>query len=80
MRRTIPPESDTSLKFDESIFGNRLTTSANVTRMTHTDPADEIEDIIMVDLSHTPFNLDREAIDWVESTIASMTLDEKIGQ
>ncbi|CAH0205025.1 Beta-N-acetylglucosaminidase/beta-glucosidase [Microbacterium sp. Bi121] len=48
--------------------------------MALTDPADEIKDNIMVDLSHAPFNLDRDAIDWVEITIASMTLDEKIGQ
>ncbi|VTS30901.1 putative beta-N-acetylglucosaminidase/beta-glucosidase [Streptococcus pseudoporcinus] len=34
----------------------------------------------LVDLSKQPYNLDREAIDWVEKTIASMTLDKKIGQ
>lgn len=34
----------------------------------------------MVDLSQAPFGLDSEAIDWVERTIASMNLDEKIGQ
>src|SRR6218665_1356203 len=34
----------------------------------------------MVDLSHAPFSLDVEAISWVDTTIASMTLDEKLGQ
>lgn len=33
----------------------------------------------LVDLSKKPYNLDQEAIDWVEDTIANMTLDEKIG-
>lgn len=34
----------------------------------------------LVDLNKTPYNLDDEAIAWVEKTIADMTLDEKIGQ
>jgi beta-N-acetylhexosaminidase len=34
----------------------------------------------MVDLRMKPYSLDDEAIRWVESTIASMTLEEKIGQ
>ena len=34
----------------------------------------------MVDLTQKPFNLDDEAIAWVNETIANMTLDEKIGQ
>lgn len=34
----------------------------------------------MVDLSQAPFHLDRDAIDWVERTIASMTPEEKLGQ
>lgn len=34
----------------------------------------------MVDLTQKPFYLSAEQIDWVEKTIASMTLDEKIGQ
>ncbi|MCK1227881.1 glycoside hydrolase family 3 protein [Streptococcus uberis] len=34
----------------------------------------------LVDLTKKPFNLDQEAIDWVEQTISEMTLDEKIGQ
>ena len=34
----------------------------------------------LVDLTKKPYNLDQEAIDWVEKTIAEMTLDEKIGQ
>jgi beta-N-acetylhexosaminidase len=33
-----------------------------------------------VDLSAAPFHLDETARRWVESTIASMTIDEKIGQ
>jgi beta-N-acetylhexosaminidase len=33
-----------------------------------------------VDLQAAPFNLDDDAITWVESTIAGMTLEEKIGQ
>jgi beta-N-acetylhexosaminidase len=33
-----------------------------------------------VDLSATPFNLDDEAVTWVESTLAGMSLEEKIGQ
>ena len=33
-----------------------------------------------MDLKAAPFNLDRDAIAWVESTIGSMTLVEKIGQ
>lgn len=34
----------------------------------------------LVDLKKKPYNLDDEAIAWVEETIANMTLDEKIGQ
>ncbi len=34
----------------------------------------------MVDLRKAPYNLDDEGIKWVENTIASMTLDEKVGQ
>lgn len=34
----------------------------------------------MVDLSKKPFYLDREQIQWVEDTLASMTEEEKIGQ
>lgn len=34
----------------------------------------------MVNLKAKPFNLDDEAIKWVEDTIASMTIEEKIGQ
>ena len=34
----------------------------------------------MVDLTKKPFNLDEKQIQWVEDTIASMTLEEKIGQ
>ncbi|MBT2250500.1 glycosyl hydrolase [Arthrobacter sp. BHU FT2] len=33
-----------------------------------------------VDLSAVPFNLDDGAVAWVEETISSMTLEEKIGQ
>ncbi|HEV7166529.1 MAG TPA: gluconokinase, GntK/IdnK-type [Micrococcaceae bacterium] len=33
-----------------------------------------------VDLRAAPFNLDDEAVDWVHRTIASMSLEEKIGQ
>lgn len=34
----------------------------------------------MIDLRAKPFFLDNEAIKWVENTLASMTLEEKIGQ
>lgn len=34
----------------------------------------------LVDLTKKPYNLDQEAIDWVEDTIENMSLDEKIGQ
>lgn len=34
----------------------------------------------MVDLKRKPFNLEDEQIKWVEDTILSMTLEEKIGQ
>src|SRR5699024_12064319 len=34
----------------------------------------------LVDLTKKPYNLDQEAIDWIENTIENMTLDEKIGQ
>lgn len=34
----------------------------------------------MVDLRQKPFYLDDEGIKWVEDTIASMTLEEKVGQ
>ncbi len=34
----------------------------------------------MVDLKAKPFNLDEEGVAWVERTLASMSLDEKIGQ
>lgn len=34
----------------------------------------------MVDLRAKPFYLDDEAVQWVEDTIANMTLDEKVGQ
>lgn len=34
----------------------------------------------LVDLTKKPYNLDQEAINWVEETLANMTLDEKIGQ
>ncbi|MCB2860419.1 beta-hexosaminidase [Streptococcus suis] len=33
----------------------------------------------LVDLRKKPYNLDEEAISWIEETIAQMTLDEKIG-
>lgn len=33
-----------------------------------------------VDMTAAPFNLDAAAVEWVESTIASMSLEEKIGQ
>lgn len=34
----------------------------------------------LVDLTAAPFNLDDAAVEWVEATIGSMTLEEKIGQ
>lgn len=34
----------------------------------------------MVDLTAAPFNLDADAVAWVESTIAGMSDEEKIGQ
>lgn len=34
----------------------------------------------LVDLSAAPYNLDDDAVAWVDSTLAGMTLDEKIGQ
>ncbi|SDX48031.1 beta-N-acetylhexosaminidase [Arthrobacter sp. cf158] len=34
----------------------------------------------LVDLKAAPFTLDDAAVEWVESTISSMTLEEKIGQ
>lgn len=34
----------------------------------------------LVDLTKKPFNLNQEAIEWIEKTINEMTLDEKIGQ
>ena len=34
----------------------------------------------MVDLTKKPFNLNEEQLAWVEETLASMTLEEKIGQ
>lgn len=34
----------------------------------------------MVDLRAMPFDLDDEGVAWVESTLASMTLDQKLGQ
>ncbi|MGV9182319.1 glycoside hydrolase family 3 protein [Arcanobacterium canis] len=34
----------------------------------------------MVDLTSQPYNLDAQAIEWVHSTIESMSLEEKIGQ
>lgn len=34
----------------------------------------------LVDLTKKPYNLDQEAIDWIENTIENMSLDEKIGQ
>lgn len=34
----------------------------------------------LVDLKAAPFNLDDDAVAWVESTLGSMTLEEKIGQ
>lgn len=34
----------------------------------------------MVDLSAAPFHLDADAIAWVESMIAGMTDEQKIGQ
>ncbi|MBN8909033.1 MAG: hypothetical protein J0H99_20960, partial [Rhodospirillales bacterium] len=33
-----------------------------------------------VDLKAAPFNLDDAAVQWVESTIGTMSLEEKIGQ
>lgn len=33
----------------------------------------------LVDLTKKPYNLDQEAIDWVEKTLSEMSLDEKIG-
>ena len=34
----------------------------------------------MVDLRKKPFLLEKDQIKWVEDTLASMTLEEKIGQ
>lgn len=34
----------------------------------------------MIDLKACPFYLDEEAIDWVNSTLSGMTLEEKVGQ
>lgn len=34
----------------------------------------------MVDLKAKPFELSEEAVQWVEATIASMSLEEKVGQ
>ncbi len=34
----------------------------------------------LVDLRKKPYHLDDQAIAWVEETIASMSLEEKIGQ
>ena len=34
----------------------------------------------LVDLTKKPYNLDQEAIDWIEDTISNMSIDEKIGQ
>ncbi|WP_244971491.1 glycoside hydrolase family 3 protein [Paramicrobacterium chengjingii] len=34
----------------------------------------------MVDLSRAPFNLSPDAIAWVETTLSSLSLDEKLGQ
>ena len=34
----------------------------------------------IVDLEAKPYYLDNEAISWVENTLESMTLEEKIGQ
>jgi beta-N-acetylhexosaminidase len=34
----------------------------------------------MIDLTAKPFYLNREQIDWVEATLSSLTLEEKIGQ
>ena len=34
----------------------------------------------MVNLKAKPYNLDEEAIKWVEDTIHNMTIEEKIGQ
>ena len=34
----------------------------------------------MVDLKVKPFYLTDEQVEWVEKTIAGMTLDEKVGQ
>ena len=34
----------------------------------------------MVNLREKPFCLNDEALEWVESTIKSMSLDEKVGQ
>ena len=34
----------------------------------------------LVDLAAAPYNLDDAAVEWVENTIGSMTLEEKIGQ
>ncbi len=31
-------------------------------------------------MTKKPYNLDQEAIDWVEETISNMSVDEKIGQ
>ncbi|KUM35187.1 gluconokinase, GntK/IdnK-type [Arthrobacter sp. EpRS71] len=57
------------------------------------DIAQSVEDIVsevglglsgkgpfLVDLTAAPFNLDDAAVEWVEATIGSMTLEEKIGQ
>ena len=38
------------------------------------------EDRTMVDLRKKPFELDDGQLKWVEDTIASMSLEEKIGQ
>ena len=40
----------------------------------------EMGQIMRVDLTTKPYNLDAEGIKWVKDTIAGMSVEEKIGQ
>ncbi|QCB95690.1 glycosyl hydrolase [Arthrobacter sp. PAMC25564] len=43
-------------------------------------PGADVAGPFLVDLAAAPFNLDGDAIAWVDATLASMSLEEKIGQ
>ncbi len=76
---------DSQLATLESLQSDEAGVVVNIAQSVE-DMVDDVTSVLsgkgpfLVDLKEAPFNLDDAAVEWVESTIGSMTLEEKIGQ